>query len=49
MTLYEFFEQLLGTSNGDPIFEIFGLASGLIVVSTILSGFAGAVFNFFKY
>lgn len=49
MTLYELFEQLLGVVNGDPVFEIFGLASALIVVSTILTGFTGAVFNFFRY
>lgn len=49
MTIYQFFEQLLGVSNGDPVFEIFGLATGLIVVSTILTGFTGAVFNFFRY
>ena len=48
MTLFDFFSQLLGQTN-DPVFEIFGLASGLIVVSTILTGFVGAVFNFFRY
>lgn len=49
MTLYEFFSQLIGTNSSDPVFEIFALASGLIVLSTILSGFVGAIFNFFRY
>lgn len=49
MTLHEFFVQLVGNSSADPVFEIFGLASGLIVLSTILTGFVGAIFNFFRY
>lgn len=47
MTLVEFAEQLIGSSN-DPVIEIFALASGLIFISTFFSGFLGAVFSFFK-
>lgn len=47
MTLVEFAQQLLGSSS-DPVIQIFTLASGLIVVSTFMTGFIGAIFNFFR-
>lgn len=47
MTLVEFAQQLIGSSS-DPVIEIFALGSGLIVVSTFMTGFIGAIFNFFR-
>lgn len=47
MTLVEFAQNLLGSSS-DPVIQIFTLASGLIVVSTFMTGFIGAIFNFFR-
>lgn len=47
MTLVEFAQQLVGSSS-DPVIQIFSLASGLIVVSTFMTGFIGAIFNFFR-
>lgn len=48
MSLIEFAQQLIGSSSGDPVIEIFALGSGLIVVSTFMTGFIGAIFNFFR-
>lgn len=47
MTLVEFCQNLIGSSS-DPVVEIFSLAAGLIVVSTFMTGFTGAIFNFFR-
>lgn len=47
MSLVEFAQNLVGSSS-DPVIEIFALSSGLIVVSTFMTGFIGAIFNFFR-